>query len=76
MVLNFIALAIYCIFAFICLCDGFGVAAQRKIGWGVVLLLSVYASIRLNNSLSLGLILPIPTLFAIYLCLAAKRNKK
>lgn len=73
-ILNYVALSLYCLFVFITFCDGFGLHIFRKITWAVIFLMAAFWSLKLNNTLNLGLILPIPTVFAIYLCLKAKNK--
>ncbi len=70
-----LTLSLFTLFAGICFCDGFDLHIGKKIAWFIVFAaISVYI-LKTKEEFDLKLILPIPILFAIFLCLHEKYLK-
>jgi hypothetical protein len=75
-ILQFLALSLYTAFMGFCFCDGFKLHILRKLAWFIVLLIVSIYSLKVKEQFDLTLILPFPTLFAIFLCAYEKGKSK
>lgn len=75
LILQFFALSIYAFFMGFCFCDFFKLHIVRKLIWFITfMLIGSYVLIRCNE-FDLALILPVPTLLAMWLGWIEKRRK-
>ena len=74
LILQLFALSIYAFFIGFCFCDFFKLHILRKIAWFVTFLaISTYV-LKTRNQFDLNLILPLPTLLAMWLGWVQKRR--
>lgn len=73
---QFIALSMYVVFTGFCFCDGFKLHIIRKLIWFFIFLAVSICVFHSKKEYDLASILPIPTLFAIFLCSYEKHKRK
>ena len=65
--MQFVALSLYVLCMGFCFCDGFKLHTARKLLWFAVLLAISFYTFKAKNEFDLAIILPIPSLLAIFL---------
>ncbi len=75
-ILPFLTICIYLFFIGICFCDGFKLHIARKLIWFLVFLFISIDIFEKTKGFNLALILPVPTLLAIFFCRYELRKAK
>ncbi|MBN1353590.1 MAG: hypothetical protein JW994_02830 [Candidatus Omnitrophica bacterium] len=76
LIIQFISLSLYVVFAGFCFCDGFKIRIARKIIWFTVFLAISVCVLKIKGDFDLAYILPLPTALAIIFCGYGKTKSK